>query len=262
MNSTRGPPTFVISGKNYHLMGSLLPSEDKSAKFSQLYVVDTHNEIQNCMSIISESNAIHEDIVTNLKNMLDEHNILVKSFRMVRKSIGFESRCDVKSRLLGKRGKDDRRYNLPSANEVAALIVGDFDINKIDRDIVIETQMVYTIVFQKCGLPHAHILIFLHWEDKYPMGKDIDQIISAEIPNKDKDLEYFEAIAQHMMHGPCVAARKNSPYMENGKCIRHFPKKFVDVTMVDKDGYPVYRRRDDGKTINKSGIELDNRYVS
>lgn len=44
----------------------------------------------------------------------------------------------------------------------------------------------YTIEFQKRGLPHAHILIFLHPSNKYPTPSDIDRIISAEIPDQDR----------------------------------------------------------------------------
>ncbi|XP_074299578.1 uncharacterized protein LOC141630708 [Silene latifolia] len=43
--------------------------------------------------------------------------------------------------------------------------------------------VLYTIEFQKRGLPHAHILLFLHQEDKFPEAADIDKIISAEIPD-------------------------------------------------------------------------------
>ncbi|XP_016166002.1 uncharacterized protein LOC107608783 [Arachis ipaensis] len=411
--------------------------------------------------------------------MLDDNNVLVKAFRMVRESIGPDYTSTVKLRLFGKRGKDGRRYNLPSTNEVAALIVGDFDFTKTDRDIVVETHsgrlqrinqlnpaylalqypllfpygedgfkediplnkksgkedkgrqevsmkdffafrirerladaspllysrrlfqqflvdgfsmiesarlnyirldqekfrcemykglseavlsgetrpasrgkriilpssftggprymiqnyqdamaicrvvgypdlfltftcnpkwpeledflknrelhaedrpdmvcrafkvkldkliqdirknqifgrvsaVVYTIEFQKRGLPHAHILLFLHHDDKFPTGEDIDRIISAEIPDKVNDPLYYEAVEKHMMHGPCGSFRKDSPCMENGQCMRHFPKRFVASTTIDEDGYPVYRRRDDGKIITKSGVELDNRYV-
>ncbi|XP_073014531.1 uncharacterized protein [Primulina eburnea] len=38
-----------------------------------------------------------------------------------------ERRSDVKLKLIGRRCGDGRRYNLPSASEVAVLIVGDFD---------------------------------------------------------------------------------------------------------------------------------------
>ncbi|KAL5194030.1 hypothetical protein HKD37_20G056166 [Glycine soja] len=48
---------------------------------------------------------------------------------------------------------------------------------------------VYTIEWQKRGLSHAHILIFLHLANKYPNPEDIDKIISAEIPNKGTDPE-------------------------------------------------------------------------
>ena len=44
----------------------------------------------------------------------------------------------VKLRLIGKRGKDGRTYNLPVVSEVAALIVGDIDENICDRDIIVE----------------------------------------------------------------------------------------------------------------------------
>ena len=49
--------------------------------------------------------------------------------------------------------------------------------------------------------------------------------------------------------------------MVNGKCIRYFPKKFHGATIVDPDGFPVYRRRNDGRTVMKNGIEIDNRFV-
>ncbi|XP_057745296.1 uncharacterized protein LOC130963164 [Arachis stenosperma] len=72
--------------------------------------------------------------------MLDDNNILVKTFRMVKDLVAKESNNSIKLRLLGKRRKDGRRYNFSSIDEVAALIVGDFDIDKVDRDIVDETQ--------------------------------------------------------------------------------------------------------------------------
>lgn len=43
----RGPPMFNIHGENYHLMGSLKPNDGADAKFGQLYIVDTENEVQN-----------------------------------------------------------------------------------------------------------------------------------------------------------------------------------------------------------------------
>lgn len=64
-----------------------------------------------------------------------------------------------------------------------------------------------------------------------------------------------------MMHGPCGHDNKNSPCIKDGKCSIFFPKKWQCGIVVDEDGYPVYRRRNDGKYIEKNQIALDNRYI-
>ncbi|KAG5570921.1 hypothetical protein H5410_060687 [Solanum commersonii] len=215
------------------------------------------------LRIRSESNnQMHAQIVNDLKEMLDQHNVLTKSFRMVRDRFQIDQSADVKLRLIGKRETDGRRYNLPTVSEVAALVVGDFEPTCSDRDIIIESHSgqlkriselnaaylglqypllfpfgedgyrediplneiyessdgrkyvssleyfsykiqerkneVPTIVsakrlFQQFlrELPHAHILLFLH--NKSPNIGDIDDIISAELPNKLLDPDYYES---------------------------------------------------------------------
>ncbi|KAH0682655.1 hypothetical protein KY290_021244 [Solanum tuberosum] len=98
---------------------------------------------QNRINVInhSESNSqIHAQIVNDLKEMLDQHNVLTKSFRMVRDRFQIDQSADVKLRLIGKRGSYGRRYNLPTVSEVAALVVGDFEPTSSDRDIIIESH--------------------------------------------------------------------------------------------------------------------------
>ncbi|CAJ2677885.1 unnamed protein product [Trifolium pratense] len=119
----------------------------------------------------------------------------------------------------------------------------------------------YTIEFQKRGLPHAHILIFLHPSSKYHSPEDIDTIISAEIPNPDSDPELYNLVKKHMIHGPCGSSRLQSPCTVNGRCTKFFPKKFNEKTIVDQDGYPVYRRSSNSYTVEKNGVTLDNGYV-
>ncbi|KAK9665931.1 hypothetical protein RND81_14G146800 [Saponaria officinalis] len=96
--------------------------------------------------------------------------------------------------------------------------------------------VIYTIEFQKRGLPHAHICLFLHPSDKHKDPADIDKIISAEIPDKDIDPVGLEAM------------NYRSPCMVDGKC-------------SNEDGYPQYHRRVNGRTAEKSGHTVDNRFI-
>ena len=119
----------------------------------------------------------------------------------------------------------------------------------------------YTIEFQKRGLPHAHLLIFLHPSSKYPNPEDIDKVISAEIPCSKQNPQLYNCVKDHMLHGPCGMSNKSSPCMKNGRCSRFFPKKFQEITVINQDGFVHYRRRDNGCNIVKNDITLDNRFV-
>ena len=118
--------------------------------------------------------------------------------------------------------------------------------------------------FQKRGLPHVHILLWLHPEDKLLTGSDVDKFISAEIPNKDIDPIGFETVTQFMLHGPCGAMSFNAPCMKDDQCSKYFPKEFQQQTVIDVDKFPLYRRRDNlsvNHTVTKNGVYMDNRWV-
>ncbi|CAH1415538.1 unnamed protein product [Lactuca virosa] len=121
--------------------------------------------------------------------------------------------------------------------------------------------LVYTIEFQKRGLLHSHICLFMHSDCKLPTVDYIDPLISAEIPNIDEDRELYSLVKEFMIHGPCGAENFNCPCMVDGKCSKNFPKQFCNHTSVDPDGFPLYRRRNDGNFVEKSGVQLDNRNV-
>uniref|UniRef100_UPI0035901195 uncharacterized protein n=1 Tax=Myxine glutinosa TaxID=7769 RepID=UPI0035901195 len=99
----------------------------------------------------------------------------------------------------------------------------------------------YTIEYQKRGLPHAHILLWLAPESKV-RPDDIDLVISAEIPDKEIDPELHKMVMAHMIHGPCGHLNQNSPCMRDRKCAKDFPKPFLQSTEQGNDCYPKYRR--------------------
>jgi len=119
---------------------------------------------------------------------------------------------------------------------------------------------VHTIEFQKRGLPHAHMLIWLEGPDKPTTTEHFDLLASAEIPDPQTQPRLYEAVRRHMIHGPCGAAFPNSPCMVGGMCVKHFPKDFQAETELT-NGFPLYRRRDNGRTVHVRNAHLNNQYV-
>ncbi|UYV71019.1 hypothetical protein LAZ67_8001425 [Cordylochernes scorpioides] len=124
----------------------------------------------------------------------------------------------------------------------------------------------FTIEWQKRGLPHSHILIWL--KDKiHPI--QIDNVISAEIPNPEEDPNLYEVVIKNMIHGPCGTFNINAPCMKNGKCSKNYPRDLISDTQTGFDGYPRYRRRapENGgfkgklKGRGNTEIEVDNKWV-
>ncbi|CAN6884113.1 unnamed protein product [Brassica oleracea] len=437
INNGRGPFVFRMSGENYHRIGDIVPEPGQAPKFSQLYIIDTLNEIKNRLDAYAGSDRaaakkLTEPLVLLLKNMLDQCNPHVKAFRSARDRFDVEGSTGYRMRLIETRQSDGRTHNLPTANEVAALIPRDFFLNMETRDIFLESTsgklqriselhpaylplqypllfpygeggfrlnipigfedstarkrknvtmreyfafrilerrweaptitrsgrlfhqflvdaytmiessrlrylwlnqkklrsssyaeiqkaatragakmteqgsrifipatftggkrpeilcrvfkmkldnligeltkkngslfghvaaVMYTIEFQKRGMPHAHILVFMEKGSKFPTADDIDKIISAEIPDKTVDPDLYVIVGDCMMHGPCGAAKKDNVCMVNGKCSKMFPKPLNIRTSIDANGFPAYMRRIDGRFIEKNGIRLDNGFI-
>ncbi|CAN6889586.1 unnamed protein product [Brassica oleracea var. botrytis] len=116
-----GPQMFQLHGENYHLTGSLTPNEGDYAKFGQLYIVDTENEVEN------RSNA--------LRKLLSRLSRSKERFRM-------NPEKTFHMRIVSRSDNDGRTYNMPTASKVAALIPGDFNLGMDKRDIVLQ---------HKCG---------------------------------------------------------------------------------------------------------------
>jgi hypothetical protein len=79
-------------------------------------------------------------LVQDLLKIIDEHSVLVQSFRMVRDFRQLNESIPVKLRLFRNRNFDPRTYNVPNISEVAALIIGDFDTSEDGRDIVVRER--------------------------------------------------------------------------------------------------------------------------
>ncbi|KAG6619728.1 hypothetical protein I3842_Q084700 [Carya illinoinensis] len=140
-----------------------------------------------------------------------------------------------------------------------ASISTDINLSMTDLD---ESTFSNSIKHQKRGFPHAHFLIILHRDWKLYAPESFDQIISAELPDKDKNLHLYTAVIKHMMHGPCGALNPTNVCMKkNGHCKNNYPRHFVPNTTIGNDCFPIYKRSDDGRTVKIRGHDLDNRWV-
>src|SRR5436190_1424376 len=55
--------------------------------------------------------------------------------------------------------------------------------------------------------------------------------------------------------------KSNAPCMKDGKCSKKYPRNFQENTTENENGYPIYRRRNNGRTVEVNKIQLDNRWV-
>jgi len=108
---------------------------------------------------------------------------------------------------------------------------------------------------------HAHILLWLDGESKLNNPTDIDKVILNELPYANLYPKLHKVVSSYMIHGPCGPARFNSPFMKEGRCSKYYPKKFSSCTTIVEEGYLCSKRCDDGRFVEKNGIQLHNTSV-
>ena len=122
------------------------------------------------------------------------------------------------------------------------------------------TARIHVIEFQKRGLPHSHMLIWIEKHDAPQSAEEVDAIIFSEIPDKATNPRLHNIV---ISHGLCRALNQNSPCIDGNKCAKIFPKALCQETVLNDNGYPTYRRRDTGVTYllkrGQTDYEVDNR---
>ncbi|XP_065642529.1 uncharacterized protein LOC136074152 [Hydra vulgaris] len=98
-------------------------------------------------------------------------------------------------------------------------------------------------------------------DDKLKIPQDINNLICAEIPDPVINRKLYDIIKTCMIHGPCGIRNPNSLCIKERVCSKKYPKEFNANTVAVHNGYPQYRRRDDGLVINIKGNNVDNRWV-
>lgn len=95
----------------------------------------------------------------------------------------------------------------------------------------------------------------LNTVDKY------NAFISAKLPDKATYPCLYSMVVRHMMHGPCGDLNLTNVCTRSEKCKNRFPRPYTNETKVSKDGYPIYRRRNDNRKARVRRHTLDNRWI-
>ncbi|CAA7061379.1 unnamed protein product [Microthlaspi erraticum] len=113
----KGPNMFQLHGENYHLIGSMLPNPGDYAKFYQMYIVDSENELDNRLNFFSKGkhaskpdkkNRLRKDIIDALTKMLDDVNPYVKNFRTARERFNTNPEDSFHMRIISDRVTDGK----------------------------------------------------------------------------------------------------------------------------------------------------------
>lgn len=78
-------------------------------------------------------------------------------------------------------------------------------VDSLTKDDIFGTARayIYTIEFQKRGLPHMHLLLSLSPQFRPMTAEQVDTIIRATWPDPHREPHLFDIVKRRMVHGPC-----------------------------------------------------------
>ena len=133
-----GPYVFKVQGRLYHQSGSLLPRPGSSPVYAQLYIYDPQDALDFRMNN-GANTSLNRATMQTLQDMLYRHHPGVQMYKQafeLTRNMGPDQQCKIALRFDGQ--TDQRRYNMPTANEIAVILPGDGDQPTAGvRDIVL-----------------------------------------------------------------------------------------------------------------------------
>ena len=124
-------PTVAITGKVYHRIGSLLPTENEAPKFAQLYFHDTEHEVDNRVNVMD---GLDRDVIEVIQDCLHTCNPYITSLKSGIELMENNEEIQLVLHANSRNRPRDahvRQYNLPTASEVGAIIPGE-NIGNLD----------------------------------------------------------------------------------------------------------------------------------
>lgn len=157
-----------IQGQIYHRVGSLLPPADANYQFLQIYFVGNSNlEIDRRCSINSN---MRREIIAELQDLFHNENQLVRLFKTALDRMPSDNHGIVIRADKVPVGQHARRFNAPTIDEVAILMVGE---EFHSRDIVLHrrnSQIQRVSETHRCYDALQYPVLFWQGEDGYHLN--------------------------------------------------------------------------------------------
>jgi hypothetical protein len=136
-NERVGAYTFRVSGVVHHLIGKLLPETGNESNFAQIYFLGPEEQLARRLQL-APNNRADVELMTLLKDILNQYNPLVQSFEYLRDVPQFQEAENQLVKFRLPKSKSGRVYNKPTVSEIAVLIPdGDQGDN---RDVIISKK--------------------------------------------------------------------------------------------------------------------------
>ena len=169
----RGPRVVSIHGQTYHLTSAADAPEGQRLQYSQLYILESQSRIHN-----PRNANLQPDILRLLQDELVAVNPFARQFQNMGQVVERERNNAAANNqplppvrmIIAQRPFQDRRYDNPTATEIAAVYVGDEGAppDTANRDIVIYHTANNNTTEIKATSPNAdpmtYPLLFFHGE--------------------------------------------------------------------------------------------------
>lgn len=190
VNNGRGPYVFHVHGELSHQIGDLMPTEGRQPVYAQLYIYDPRAALDERMQ---RNHDLNRRTMDKLQTILLQHHCYSALFRHAYEVLAQQpADSPISIRLLADPTRDQRRYNLPTVSEIAAIVPGDGTQVTDSRDIVLHRR---TGPLQRIHDGHRsyaclhYVLFFPHGEDGWHWDLTMHQP-DKEKPNRLSQVRY------------------------------------------------------------------------
>ena len=138
--TTREPYCFRIHGQIYHRTGCLHPADGNDYQYLQVYILEGDQAVTSRMKI-PENCCCRPETIREVQKVMEKESPYAAAYRHMYeveqeeiKQFGEQANT---IKMIFKHGNDQRRYNEPRHDEVAAIFVGDEGAPPFKRDIIV-----------------------------------------------------------------------------------------------------------------------------